>query len=72
MSNINTEQKHVISSNDNMNWNKEFKKNKLNLRYFNHEDSLNNFVNVLIKLSQISHARSSGKKINDTKCTFLK
>ena len=48
-----------------------FNKTKPNIKDFYHEESLNNCVNYLIKLSQVPHTRSSWNNRKDKKCTIL-
>ena len=54
MSEMDSEDNIVIASNDGVNWNGFFDKIKPNLKYYYYEKLLNNFVNDLIQLYQVS------------------
>ena len=69
---IDFEQNPLISYNDAINWDQVFNKIKPNLTYFDYVNSLNNHVNDLIKLSQVTRTKSRATNIKYKKCTQLK
>ena len=58
MSDIDVENNLVIACNESVNWNQVFNKIKINQKYFDYANSLNNCVTNLIDFFQVPCARS--------------
>ena len=72
MSESDAEEKILITSNDTINCNYFSNKTKPNIKNFYYEEYLNNCVNCLTQLSQVTCTRSYFNNRIYTKCTCLK